>query len=63
MDTAGAVYYPVVGQVIVAAAAATDPDQYSLITVGGSIVVNVDDCADTEVLTVAIWYIPQNNVY
>ena len=62
VDTAGAVYYPVQAQVLTTGTA-TDPDTTVFSTVGGSIVVNVDDCATTEVLTVAIWYIPQDNVY
>ena len=62
VDTAGAVYYPVSAQVLTTGTA-TDPDTTILSTVGGSIVVNIDDCAATEVCTVAIWYIPQNNVY
>jgi len=63
IDTAGAVYYPVVAQVVSASAATTDPDQYALKVVGGSIVVDIDDAAAGEICTVAIWYKPQNNVY
>jgi hypothetical protein len=62
VDTAGAIYYPVKAQVL-NTGAVTDPDQYSPYIVGGSIVVDVDDTAEGEVLTVAIWYEPANGVY
>jgi len=57
VDTAGAVYYPVVAQVL-AAGTTTDPDQYSPPIVGGRLEYNVDDCASGEVLTITIWYEP-----
>lgn len=62
LDTAGAVYYPVTQQVI-NAGTATDPDQYSETIVGGVITVDVDDCANAEVLTCVIWYEPITDVY
>ena len=58
VDTAGATYYPVVAQVVGSTAATTDPDQFDYPLVDGQLEYDVDDCANTEVLSICIWYIP-----
>ena len=57
VDTAGAVYYPVVAQVLTTGVA-TDPDTTSPVIVGGRLQYDVDDCAATEVLRIVVWYTP-----
>ena len=62
VDTAGAVYYPVVANVLTTGTI-TDPDTTTAPIVLGSVLYNVDDCAQTEVLTIVIWYEPLDEVF
>jgi len=61
VNTTG-VYYPVVAEVIAAAAATTDPDQYSRHLICDALEVAVTNIAENDTYQIKIYYIPYRKI-